>query len=474
MLDRISRIHFIGIGGVGMSGIAQIFLRMGYRISGSDLRNNRATRRLTSLGATIYEGHKASNVKMADLVVYSSAISQDNPELAFARKKKIKVLMRAEILVELMRRKVSFVVAGAHGKTTTTSMLAFLLKEAGYNPSVCVGGVVRNFDENCLLGDSRYFVAELDESDGSFLYYNPDYAILTNIDYEHVDYFKNWSNILKAYKKFVTNVKNNGLLVACADDKNIMHILENHAGERLLYGFSKDAEITAKNIKLDGLQTCFSCTYKNKALGEVILNVPGRHNILNALGVIGTGLFLGIEFDKIRHILSRYQGTERRFHVRFSENGFIVADDYAHHPTEIRATLEAARSLKPKRLLVAFQPHRFSRTKALMEEFMSCFDLADSLMITDIYPASEKPLAGVNAMNICARLCQNGQSEVVYLKKNDIIKHTLKILQEGDLMLFLGAGDIYKLSQELAGILKEKEVSWQRSPQVPNIQSVER
>lgn len=456
MLKKVGKIHFIGIGGIGMSGIAQICLRMGYKVSGSDLKSNQSTERLISLGAEVYEGHSSSNIQQADLVVYSSAIPEDNPELAIARNRNIKIIKRAEILAEMMKEKVSFVVAGAHGKTTTSSMLALLLKEAGYNPTVCVGGVVRNFSENCLLGDSEYFVAELDESDGSFLFYKPDYTILTNIDYEHVDYFKNWSNILKSYKKFINNIKTEGLLVCCADDNNIMHLLKSYENKYLLYGFSPNSHITAEKIKFDGTNSEFNCIYKSKKLGQIRLMIPGKHNILNSLAVIGMGLSLGINFNKIKDSLSRYKGTERRFHIRFNKNRFLVVDDYAHHPSEILATLEAARTLKPKRLVVIFQPHRYTRTQALFSEFCSCFGLADQVIITDIYPASEKPLEGVDAKNIFRKMLEAGKTNVYYLRKDDIINHILKILNKGDLCLFLGAGDIYKLANELSEILEER------------------
>lgn len=458
MLKKNSKIHFVGIGGIGMSGLAQLLLRKGYKVSGSDLKETDITQRLEGLGAEIFYEHSARNINDCNLLVTSSAVKSNNPEVKKAKKQNIKIIKRSKLLADLMKDKTTCVVAGAHGKTTTSSMLAFLLQEAGFCPTACIGGVVKNFGTNCVLGESEYFVAELDESDGSFLQYHPNYAILTNIDFEHVDYFKNWHKIIAAYKQFINNIKKGGKLIACADDENVKDILAAYKKDCLFYGFSPSADITAKNISYIGMCSEFDCYFKRKKLGKVLLNIPGRHNVSNALAVIALGLDLRIEFKKISKILAKYMGTERRFHVRFKSNDLTVVDDYAHHPSEISATLEAARRLHPKRLFVVFQPHRYTRTKALFNEFCTSLQQIDKLVITDIYAASEKPILGVDSRNIYSKIKSSGEKNVSYCPKNNVLEGVIKAAKKGDLLLFLGAGDIYKISEQFSRKLKKEEI----------------
>lgn len=449
-------VHFIGIGGIGMSGIAKILLKQGYLVSGSDIEVSSATQELSSLGAKIYIGHDEKNLedRDIDLVVYSSAISSKNPELVFSLQNNIPVAKRAQLLSELMKDKKSITVAGAHGKTTTTSMVSFLLNKLDFNPTIVTGGNVFNFNNNALLGKSSFFVAELDESDGSFLYFNPLYSIVTNIDFEHVDYYHNWENILNAFSKFFQQTKEGGMLFVCGDDKNIKSILNNN-NKFLTFGLSQNCDIYADQISLKDFSSSFRCIYKNKPLGQVNLNIPGKHNVSNSLAVIALGLELGIDFEKIKECLFFYKGVQRRFELKGEIGSIKIIEDYGHHPTEIIATLEAAKGFNPKRLVVAFQPHRYSRTKFLLEEFSKSFDLVDYLIITDIYAASEEPISGITAETLCAKFKQANKNEVHFISKNQIVERLASIAKPGDMVIFLGAGDIGRLSDELLQRLKK-------------------
>lgn len=448
-------IHFIGIGGIGMSAIAQILLQQGNRISGSDLKENYITDKLKGQGAQIYVGHHRDHVKDADVVVYSSAITSDNPELCMAVERNIPILKRAQLLQELMEDKKSITIAGAHGKTTTTTMISCLLTSAGLNPTVATGGVVSTSGNNAWMGGGKYFVAELDESDGSFLYFHPFLSVVTNIDYEHVDYYGNWQNILVAYEKFIHQTHKEGWLFACGDDPHLRRILKQYRHNKLSFGLSTDNDVYAGDIALEKLSSRFTCFYRNKKLGVVSLNVLGRHNVSNSLAAVGVGLELGIDFNKIQEGLAQYRGVQRRFQIRHQINDITIIDDYGHHPTEIRVTLEAARTFGPHRLIVIFQPHRYSRTKFLLEEFGQSFSNSDYLIVTDIYAASEKPLEGVSAENIFEKVAAGGHKEAHYLKKDKIVESLLKIVRPKDLVIFLGAGDIGKMTDELAEGLKK-------------------
>jgi UDP-N-acetylmuramate--alanine ligase len=448
-------IHFIGIGGIGMSGIAQLLLLKGEKITGSDIKENANTKILEESGAKVYIGHEPQNIKDADLVIYSSAIDSRNAELNYAIESQIPVLKRAEILSQLMSDKISITVSGAHGKTTTTSMISHLLTNAGLCPTVVAGGIVQNYSKNSWLGEGKYFVAELDESDGSFLYFHPHISVVTNIDYEHVDYYGNWPNILNAFRKFLNQTKEDGLIIACGDDKNLLDILKPFGRRNITYGISVNNEVYAKDIIMKNLFSNFRCVYRGNDLGEVSLNIPGSHNISNALACICVGQELGIDFAKSAKILSEFRGVQRRFQIKARIKGITIVEDYGHHPTEIAATLKAAKTVDSKRLVVVFQPHRYTRTKFLLKEFSKCFDLSDYLILTDIYAASEKPIPGVSAQNLFEIINASGRGNVFFIARNNITEHLLKVLKEGDLVLFLGAGDINRLSDELEESLKK-------------------
>ncbi len=449
-------IHFIGIGGIGMSGIAQIMIRQGYRVSGSDVKDGPNCERLKALGVEVSIGHSQDNIKDdVDLVVYSSAIKQDNSELFAAAEKHIPILKRAQVLADLMKDKIGISVAGAHGKTTTTSLASFVLNHAGLLPTVVAGGIVINFNDNAMLGDSNYFVAEMDESDGSFLYFKPTYATVTNIDYEHVDYYHSWENIVDAYRRFINLVKPDGCLFACLDNEHVESLIKSYSGKCITFGLSDRCDIYAEKIESKNFVSTFYCIYKGKTLGKIELKVPGKHNISNALSVIALALELKIDFKVIQKALALYKGVQRRFQIKPCENNITIVDDYGHHPTEIEATLEALNSNNTKNSIVIFQPHRYTRTKFLMDEFVRSLSKAENLIITDIYPASEKPIEGVSAMNMCERLKNLNCNNVQFIPKERIVEHVTKIAKQGDFILTLGAGDIGRISDELLSSIKE-------------------
>jgi UDP-N-acetylmuramate--alanine ligase len=398
----------------------------------------------------VYVGHDAANIQDADLVVYSSAISAENPEIIEAKRRNIPVIQRAAMLATLMQDKKVITVTGAHGKTTTTSLIAHLLLEAGLSPTVAIGGILRNLDSNAYLGRSDFFVAEADESDGSFLCYRPDYSIITNIDFEHLDYYKSFDNLLLNFGKFLDNTKENGCVWCCGDDAHLKKLLANYKKRSILFGLSQNADIHPANITLEGLSSSFDCFYNNKAVGRFSLSLGGEHNIVNALSVIGLGLELGITLENIKKALSTFKGAKRRLEIKLDSDKVRIMDDYAHHPTEIKATLFALRSLKRRRTIAVFQPHRYSRTKLLFPEFGKSFDLVDSIIITDIYPAGEKPIENVSASLIVDAIREHGHRDVRYLPKEGIVAELLKTAQPGDLIITLGAGDITKISDELA------------------------
>jgi UDP-N-acetylmuramate--alanine ligase len=450
-----SHYHFIGIGGIGMSGIAQLLLRKGIKVSGSDLKENAITRQLQELGAEIYLGHSAANIKDPTVVVYSSAVKDDNPELVAAKKKNITIEKRAQTLASLMKDKTVITVAGSHGKTTTTSLVSFMLIEAGLLPSVAIGGILRNINTNACFGEGEFFVAEADESDGSFLYYQPKYSIITNIDHEHLDYYKDFSSEVQAFDKFIRKTEKGGCVFCCDDDENLKKLISSYEGRFVCFGLHESADVYPKNIHLRDLTAEFDCFYKNRFVERFHLALGGMHNISNALSVIALGLELGINLEVIKRALEHYKGAERRLQTKFLDHRFLVLDDYAHHPTEIMATLSAAKNLKRQRIIAIFQPHRYSRTKLLLEEFGKCFDLADIIIVTDIYAASEQPIEGVNAKSILDKIKKRlPDKEVHFVPKAEILEHVLKAIKHNDLVITLGAGDIVKVSDELAERLK--------------------
>ena len=450
MLDSKKRIHLIGIGGMGMNAIAQLLLGLGHRVSGSDIKSSRLTRKITSLGAEVFIGHSPQNIGDVDLVAFSSAIRDDNPELLSAKEMGIPVFQRAEVLAELMKGHVGIAVAGTHGKTTTTSLIAVILSKAGISPTVAIGGEANDLGGGSLLGEGPYFVTEADESDGSFCLLSPTYSVVTNIEEEHLDFYHDIDEILQAFNHFLDRTDREGALVACIDDPNVRKILNSYKKRFVTYGFSPDADISGVNIEIGWLRSRFDCRYKGQILGPIELRAPEIHNILNALAAIGVAMELGIDFDCLTKSLAEYQGVTRRFEVKLETEDLIVIDDYAHHPTEVKATLNSCRNGK-RRIVCVFQPHRYTRTKCLGERFGGSFSLADHLILTDIYSADETPIEGVSSKVIYDAVKRHGQTEVHLVSTNEeALDRILKIILPGDMVVCLGAGDVGVVADELA------------------------
>ncbi|MCM8790033.1 MAG: UDP-N-acetylmuramate--L-alanine ligase [Candidatus Omnitrophica bacterium] len=419
--------HLIGIGGIGMSGIAKLLLQANFRVSGSDLYPSKATEELVRLGAKVFIGHNGAYLSDVDAVVYSSAIKENNPEIIEAKKQGICLIKRAEALAQLMKEKKVIAVSGSHGKTTTTSLISHLLFEAGLKPTVAIGGILRNIDNNVYSGSGEYFVAEADESDGSFLYYEPTYSIVTNIDREHLDYYKVFENELDTFRQFFNKTKSNGCLYYCADDSNIKNIISGYKNSSISYGLREKALVRPQHIEFKELTCEFDCIYKDKFIERFYLALGGLHNISNALSVIALGLDLGLDKQIIKKALSNFKGTRRRLEVKFKNEDYTIIDDYAHHPSELKATLSAIGNLKRRRLIAIFQPHRFTRTKLLLEEFATSFYEADIIIITDIYAANEKPIEGVSAEALYEKIkIIYPRKEVIYLAKEKIREYVLK------------------------------------------------
>ena len=457
MFAKIQRIHFVGIGGIGMSGIAEVLLNLGYRISGSDLKNSAVTQRLAALGATTFEGHAAANIAGADVVVTSSAISVDNPEVAEARRLHVPVIRRAEMLAELMRLKYGIAIAGMHGKTTTTSMVAAVLAAGGLDPTVVVGGRVDAMGSNARLGKSQYLVAEADESDRSFLKLSPILSVVTNIDREHMDCYRDMRDVRRTFLEFMERVPFYGMVVGCNDDPVLRRLLPRVHRRVTTYGTSQGSDFlirmgTSQSTSRfrpageHGPLVRFQVTYKEKDLGEFTLHVPGTHNVLNATAAIAVGTALDISAEQIRSALDGFRGVDRRFQLKGKAAGVSVIDDYGHHPTEIRATLAAARQCGFRRVHVIFQPHRFTRTRDLMDEFTTAFADADTLCLLDIYPASEKPIEGITAEALTSRIIAAGKRSVAYAPSfAEAVATVAALAQPGDMVLTLGAGSVSQL-----------------------------
>lgn len=446
----------IGIGGIGMSGIAHLLLKKGIKVSGSDLKENKAISQLKSLGAKIFVGHDSGNISGCDVIVYSSAIKSNNPEFAAAVKANIPVIKRAQALAKLMEDKSVITVTGSHGKTTTTSLAAYLLLEAGLSPTMAIGGILKNIGQNASQGQSEYFVAEADESDGSFLYYRPKYSIITNIDYEHMDYYQSFKNVLAAYREFIDQTDPQGCLFCCSDDENLMTLVKSYKGKLVKFGLKEKAQIQARNIKIDGLASDFDVYWKDKSLARFHLALGGEHNISNALSVVALGLELEIPLEVIAKAFAGYKGAGRRLEIKFQDKDFTVIDDYAHHPTEIRATLAALKHTHPSRIVAVFQPHRYSRTQLLLEEFGKCFAQADVVLLTDIYPASEPAIPGVTSELVLEKIKHNFPDKIVKCaSKEQIPALVQEILNPGDTLIILGAGDIIKVSDVVVEKLKK-------------------
>ena len=423
MNEKKIHIHFIGIGGSGMSGLASILLDSGHKISGSDIAPSKITKRLADKGATIFKGHNKNNVERADLVVVSSAIPESNSEIKSARDRKITIIKRAEMLAKLMDNKYGIAIAGTHGKSTTASMISLLLEKSGFNPTVVVGGELNNFKNNAKLGKGNHIVVEADESDGSFLELNPQMAIVTNIEDDHLDHYGNMENILKDFKKFIDKVPDNGRVILCKDCDNIKGLVKQCGRSHVSYGIFTEADLMAKDVELDKLNSKSKIYWQGKKIGELYLKVAGYHNILNALAAITVALELGISFREIAKTLSDFRGVHRRMEVvADTDDNILIIDDYAHHPTEIKATLSALKSSwQNRRIIAIFQPHRFSRTKILAEKFGKAFFDADYVIIDDIYSANESPISGISGETIFGEIKKTNHRQIKYLPSKDNI-----------------------------------------------------
>ncbi len=450
MYRKDLRIHFVGIGGIGMSGIAELLLNLGYRVSGSDLRKSDITDRLSQLGAEIQEGHAAKNVpEDGHVVVFSSAVKVDNPEVVEAHRRKIPVIPRAEMLAELMRMKYGIAIAGTHGKTTTTSMVATILAAAGWDPTAVVGGKLNSLGSNAKLGQGEFLVAEADESDGSFLKLSPTVAVVTNIDPEHLDFYSGIGQIKETFLHFINKVPFYGFAVLCLDHPNVQELIPSVAKTFVTYGFSAHADYRADGVVSEGMNNRFRVIRSGETLGEVTLKAPGRHNVSNALAAAAVAAELGISFERIRAGLADYDGVARRFQVKGERNDVTVVDDYGHHPVEIRATLAAAREVWPsRRIVVGFQPHRYSRTQSLFRDFLSAFHDADLLFVFDVYPAGEEPIPGASGERLCEAIREHGHKAAIYAgKAGDALSTVVAGLCAGDIFLTMGAGDVWKLGE---------------------------
>jgi UDP-N-acetylmuramate--alanine ligase len=464
MFAKIQRIHFVGIGGIGMSGIAEVLLNLGYKVSGSDLKNSSVTQRLAGIGATIYEGHRAENIAGAEVVVTSSAISTENPEVAEAHRLHIPVIQRAEMLAELMRLKYGIAIAGMHGKTTTTSMVAAVLAAGGLDPTVVVGGRVDAMGSNARLGKSHYLVAEADESDRSFLKLSPILSVVTNIDREHMDCYRNMRDVKKTFLEFMDRVPFYGMIVACNDDPLLRRLLPEVQRRTVTYGTKRGSDFLIKlAAKAESPSdnrplSRFRVTYRKQDLGEFTLHVPGVHNILNATAAIAVGVGLDVSVESIRTALDQFRGVDRRFQLRGRAAGVSVIDDYGHHPTEIKATLAAAKQCGYRKIHVIFQPHRYTRTRDLIEEFTTSFGDADSLFVLDIYAASEKPIEGVTGEILAQRNREKTAKAGRYVSSvAEAVEAATAVAQDGDMILTLGAGSVSQFGPLILEKLKERQ-----------------
>jgi UDP-N-acetylmuramate--alanine ligase len=450
-------VHFVGIGGIGMSGIAEVLLNLGYRISGSDLKESEITKRLTSMGAQIGYGHKAENLGHADVVVISSAVRKDNPEVVAAKERKIPVIPRAEMLAELMRLKYSVAVAGSHGKTTTTSMVATVLNAAGLDPTAVVGGKVNVLGSNAKLGKSELMVVEADESDGSFLKLHPSIAVVTNIDPEHMDHYGTLDALKTAFVEFCNRVPFYGLNVLCLDHPNVQALLPFMEKRFVTYGRAHTADYRLEEVKLEGFATKFRAYRRDEDLGYFTVKMVGAHNALNALAVIAVAEEMDIPLDKVRASLAEFGGVQRRFTVKGEAKGITVVDDYGHHPAEVMATLAGARKAFNRRVIVAFQPHRYTRTRDLLQEFATAFNDADVLLMTEIYAASEDPIPGISGERLAEAVRAHGHRDVTFVaKRTELAKALASRAKEGDIVLTLGAGDITNTGPELLQLLESQ------------------
>ncbi|MGB9715286.1 MAG: UDP-N-acetylmuramate--L-alanine ligase [Thermodesulfovibrionales bacterium] len=472
MFERYKVIHFVGIGGIGMSGIAELLHNLGYEVTGSDLKDTETTNRLRQKGIKIYIGHKSDNVDDAHVVVISSAVPEDNPEVIEAKRRSIPVIPRAEMLAEIARLKYSILVAGAHGKTTTTSLISTVLAHAGFDPTVIIGGRLKATGSNARLGQGEFLVAEADESDGSFLKLSPTIAVATNIDREHMDFFKTMEAMKGAFVSFLNKIPFYGVSIVCMENEYLREILTSLHRRYITYGFGSESEIYARNIQKGFMSINFEVVYKGKVLGRFDLPLVGEHNVLNSLAAIGVALELQIDLTSIKEALKNFEGIQRRFEFKGEVKGVKIFDDYGHHPTEIKAILRAAKQglfnngnneseimdKKRRRLFVLFQPHRYTRTRDLLDEFSFSFRDADALVLLDIYPAGEKPIEGINSGVLFEQIKRNSQCEALYIRdREEAIRHIIAQIRKGDVLLTLGAGDVWRMGDEILQRLKVQQ-----------------
>jgi len=452
LLGKTRHVHFVGIGGIGMSGIAEILLNFGFTVSGSDLERSAITDRLAALGAKIYIGHRAPNVSGSDVVVISSAIAASNAEVLAALERGIPVIPRTYMLGELMRIRTGIAIAGAHGKTTTTSLAGAVLQEAGCDPTIIVGGRVRSLKTNVRLGEGEFVVAEADESDGNFVHLSPVFAIITNIDAEHLDFYGHIDAIYEAFVNFARRVPFYGAVICCIDDPNVRAVMPRFDRRLWTYGFGPEADVRGEIIDAGPGGTAFTVTVKGKRRGRFHLRVPGVHNVANALGVFALAEELGIKPAACRRAFASFEGVARRFEIKGERGGVLFVDDYGHHPTEVAATIRTARRNFDRRVVVVFQPHRYTRTRDLHERFGPAFSEADEVYVTEVYPAGERPIPGITGELVYRAIVREGKPKVSYIPAwNDLKSAVREGLRSGDLLLTLGAGNIFKLGEELLG-----------------------
>mgnify|MGYP006421676869 FL=1 len=450
LLGKTKRIHFVGIGGSGMSGIAEVLINQGYEVSGSDTNSTPVTSHLEQIGAKIFFKHKSENIKGAQVVVMSSAIGLDNPEITLAKEIMTPVIPRAEMLAELMRMKYGIAIAGTHGKTTTTSLVSTVLAGGELDPTVIIGGRLKNTGSHAKLGQSKFLVAEADESDGSFLRLSPSIAVVTTLDEEHMEFYQTLENMKDTFLKFINKIPFYGSAILCLDDPNIQSLIPSIEKRYITYGLSSQADYTARNISIDGLKTYFNVFHFGEDLGRIRSGALGQHNVLNTLAAVAVGMELDLDFKTIANSLLQFEGVQRRFEIVNQSNELILVDDYGHHPVEIRASLKTAKEVWPaSRLVVLFQPHRYSRTKFLMKDFWSAFNDADHLLVIDIFSAGESPLDNVHASKIVDGVRECGHKNAKYIKNLNKLNEELEFLiRPGDILITLGAGDVWKLGRD--------------------------
>jgi UDP-N-acetylmuramate--alanine ligase len=451
MYQKKYHIHFVGIGGIGMSGIAELLLNLGYKVSGSDLQTSEITKRLKILGGTIFAGHDADQISGADVVVTSSAVGRDNPEVLAAERSSIPVIPRAEMLAELMRLKYSVAIAGAHGKTTTTSMVASVLAQGGLDPTVVIGGKLKGIGSNAVLGKGDFIVAEADESDGSFLKFSPAIAVVTNIDREHLDFYQDLEAIKAVFLDFIDRIPFYGLAILCLDNESIQDLIPKIKKRYITYGMSSQADFQIRDVEFEKRRSRFSVYRQGQKLGRIILNLPGIHNVYNATASIAAGLELDVPMDAIGSALQTLEGVQRRLEIKGEINGITVVDDYGHHPTEIKTTLQAIEECWPdNRKVIVFQPHRYTRTQALFDDFTRSFYQSDVLLVLPIYAAGEQEIEGLTGRKLCEGIKAHGHKEVFYSEgKEDVIAYLKENLKPGDVLLTLGAGDVWKVGLDI-------------------------